>query len=243
MIDFQIRITEMCVGISVTYEKTEQMCSKYLCEGGTEAFHVQTTEEDLKTEQEYYHERNGAAAQITKWRLENSAVYRRIAEQMIDYKRVLIHGSALSMDGSGYFFIAPSGTGKSTHSALWRKVFGEKVIMVNDDKPLVRVENDEIMIYGTPWDGKHRLSNNIGVALKGICRIYRDRENRIERLGKEEAMARLLEQTYRSENPEKVMKTLAMLKEIVDHVPVYALYCNMEEDAAITAYEGMTKGE
>lgn len=244
MNDFQICISGICIGISAWYKQVERSCAEYICEDCKEVFHVQITEEDLKKEKAYYKKRNKSFnAETSEWRLEFSALNRKVAEEMIDYNRILIHGSALSLDGNGYFFIAPSGTGKSTHAALWRKVFGEKVTMVNDDKPLVKVENDEITIYGTPWDGKHRLSSNTGVLLKGICRIYRNKDNRIERLGKEEAMARLLEQTYRSDNAERVLKTLGMLKEIVDHIPVYALYCNMEEDAVFTAYKSLIKGE
>lgn len=242
MLDFQIRLTEMPVGITAEYNETELACKGYFCEGEKEAFHVSATEEDINKEKEYFLERNGRA-KISLWQLERSALYRLIAEEMIDYDRVLIHGSALAIDGNGYLFIAPSGTGKSTHTALWRKVFGERIVMVNDDKPLVRMDQDEILIYGTPWDGKHRLSNNIGVPLKGIARVYRSEENRVERLSKEEAMTRLLEQTYRSEKPLRVVKTLEMLKRISDEIPFYALYCNMEEEAAYTAYEAMTKGE
>ena len=243
MINFQIRLAEICIGISVAYRQSKERCEDYLCSDGEPAFCVEITQEDLEKEEKYYKKRNGTVLSGRQWILEDSALYRKIAGNMIDYSRILIHGSALSIDGSGYLFIAPSGTGKSTHSALWRKVFGERVVMVNDDKPLVRVENGEIVIYGTPWNGKHGLGSNICVPLKGICRVYRTEENRIEKVDKDEAMARLLEQTYRSEEPYRVAKTLGMLKEMIDHVPVYALYCNMEEDAALTAYEGMTKGK
>ena len=242
MVDFQIRLTEMPVGITAEYKETELACKGYFCEGEEEVFHVCASQENINKEKEYFVERNGRLS-MSERQLERSALYRLIAEEMIDYDRILIHGSALAIDRNAYLFIAPSGTGKSTHAALWRKAFGERVVMVNDDKPLVRMDGDEILIYGTPWDGKHRLSNNIGVPLKGIARVYRSEDNRVERLSKEEAMTRLLEQTYRSEKPLRVVKTLEMLKRISDEIPFYALYCNMEEEAAYTAYEAMTKGE
>ena len=56
-------------------------------------------------------------------------------------------------------------------------------------------------------------------------------------------MTRLLEQTYRSNQPAMVLKTLEMLNVIVDHIPVYALYCNMEDEAALCAYGAMSEGE
>ncbi len=244
MFEFQISLSTLTVGISARYEKTMHSCEGYLCHEQEELFHVCASDDDLRKEAEYFSRRNGMDAKpLPQWQLERSALYRLIAEEMIDHGRILIHGSALSMDGNGYFFIAPSGTGKSTHSALWRRVFGERVVMVNDDKPLIHICNDQAFVCGTPWDGKHHLSANISVPLKGICRIYRSEENRIKRLSKEEAMTRLLEQTYRSSQPARVLKTLEMLNMIADHIPVYALYCNMEDEAALCAYEAMSEGE
>ena len=101
--------------------------------------------------------------------LETLAVYRKIAEKMIDYDTILFHGSVIAVDGIGYLFTAKSGTGKSTHTRLWRELFGERAVMVNDDKPLIKVSENGIIVYGTPWDGKHRLSTNTFVPLKGIC--------------------------------------------------------------------------
>jgi len=244
MFDFQISLSTLTVGISARYEKTMRSCEGYFCNEQEELFHVCASEEDLRKEAEYFASRNGKdASPLPEWQLERSALYRQIAEEMIDHGRILIHGSALSMDGSGYFFIAPSGTGKSSHSALWRKVFGNHVVMVNDDKPLIHICNDKAYVCGTPWDGKHHLSTNISVPLKGICRICRSDENRIERLSKADGMTRLLEQTYRSRKTARVLKTLEMLKMVTDHIPVYALYCNMEDEAALCAYETLSKGE
>ena len=92
----------------------------------------------------------------------------RIADKVI-YDTILFHGSAVAVDGIGYLFTAKSGTGKSTHTRLWRELFGERAVMLNDDKPLIKVSENGIIVYGTPWDGKHRLSTNTFVPLKGIC--------------------------------------------------------------------------
>jgi serine kinase of HPr protein (carbohydrate metabolism regulator) len=54
---------------------------------------------------------------------------------MVDYGVILFHGSALSLDGEGFIFTAKSGVGKSTHAGLYRELYGERVEMINDDKP------------------------------------------------------------------------------------------------------------
>lgn len=99
--------------------------------------------------------------------LETLAVYRKIADILLSCDTLLFHGSVVAVDREGYLFTAKSGTGKSTHTRLWREYFGERAIMVNDDKPLLHITDSGVTAYGTPWDGKHRLSKNIEVPLKG----------------------------------------------------------------------------
>ena len=81
------------------------------------------------------------------------------------------------MDGAAYLFTAPSGTGKSTHTRLWREVFGDRVWMINDDKPMLRISENLVTAYGTPWNGKHHISRNASAPLKAIVQLNRGKEN------------------------------------------------------------------
>ena len=101
--------------------------------------------------------------------LETLAVCRRIAERMPEHDTFLFYGSCIAVDGAGYVFTAKSGTGKSTHTRLWREMLGVRAVMVNDDKPLIRIADDGSVIYDPPWDCNHHLSHNIAVPLKAIC--------------------------------------------------------------------------
>ena len=170
--------------------------------------------------------------------LEELAVYRKIAEVMPRYDTILFHGSAVAVDGIGYLFAARSGTGKSTHTALWRDLFGERAVMVNDDKPLLHIA-EEVTVYGTPYDGKHRLSSNIAVPLKAVCILTRASENTIEPIKKNDAYPMLLGQTYRPADPVSMQKTMLLIDKLADRVRLYRLGCNMDISAAETAYNGM----
>lgn len=98
-----------------------------------------------------------------------------LAAALLYYNILLMHGSALCMDGEAYIFAAPSGTGKSTHARLWREVFGDRVWMINDDKPLVRVEEERAFVFGSPWCGKHKLGCNGSARLKAVVELTTDR--------------------------------------------------------------------
>ena len=171
--------------------------------------------------------------------LEITAVYRKIAEQMVQYGSMVFHGSVVAVDGQGYLFTAKSGTGKSTHTRLWRELFGERAVMVNDDKPILHVADDRVTVYGTPYNGKHRLGSDISVQLKAICILQRAEENHIEPISKAEAYAMLLQQVYRPQDSKAMRDTLFYIDKMAELVSLYRLGCNMDISAAETAYNGM----
>ena len=62
--------------------------------------------------------------------------------QLLLHKGLMLHASAVVMDGYAYLFSAPCGTGKSTHTDMWKAAFGDAVVMLNDDKPALKKEQD-----------------------------------------------------------------------------------------------------
>ena len=158
---------------------------------------------------------------------------------MPDYQTVLFHGSCVSVDGEAYLFTAKSGTGKSTHTALWRELLGDKAVMVNDDKPLIQIRDGRATVFGTPWDGKHHLSQNISVPLKAICIIQRSLKNSIEQITVPMAYPMLLQQVYRPLDGLALQKTLNLVDELARFVSLWRLSCNMELSAAEIAYQAM----
>lgn len=173
--------------------------------------------------------------------LETLAVYRKIADHLLSCDTLLFHGSVIAVDGIGYLFTAKSGTGKSTHTRLWREYFGERAVMVNDDKPLLRITDSGVTAYGTPWDGKHRLSTNIAVPLKGICILTRDTTNHIEPAEPHAVYPLIVQQTNRSLSADGMKQTLSLIDRMLNVVPVYRLGCNMDIEAARVTYDGMNR--
>lgn len=173
--------------------------------------------------------------------LETLAIYRKIAEKLLAFDTLLFHGSVVSVDGEGYLFTAVSGTGKSTHTRLWRQRFGDRCVMVNDDKPLLRITADSVMACGTPWDGKHRLSSNIMVPLKGLVILERGERNEIVPISASEALPMLLQQSHRPSSPMELSSYLCLLEQITKKTGLYRLTCNMDPEAAQVAYDGMQR--
>ncbi len=219
--------------INSLHRDVHHLCRDYRMEG-TPDFTVTVTQADIEAERI-----RSDTADTPDGALEILAVYRKIADRMLDYDTLLLHGSCVAVDGIGYLFTARSGTGKSTHTRLWRELFGSRAVMVNDDKPLIRVTAAGAIAYGTPWNGKHGLGENISVPLRAVCFLYRDTENHIEQSDKTGAFPLLLQQTYRPSDSIGMTKMLTLLSRLADTVNLYRLGCNMEIEAAEIAYKGM----
>ncbi len=245
MCDFKIGIAGKVVAVSALFDSTREYCRDYLTDSECVDISVSVCKEDLEYEREKTKKEQSPEdfAGLTAHHFELTAVYRKIAEALVDYNIILFHGSCIAVDGEAFIFSAKSGTGKSTHTALWRKRFGERCIMVNDDKPLIEVRDNEIVVWGTPWDGKHRLSTNTSVHLSAICILERATENSIVRQSVLAAFPELLGQTYRFANVEKMKKTLSLLQNIVNKIELYRLGCNMDISAADVAYNGMRRNK
>ena len=236
------RIADQDIEIDSIYGDVQEYCAGYRVDECVPDFIARMTPEDLEREAakvkrlaEYRGHRPGPTSPAF---LEVLAVYRKLAEWLPERETFLMHGSCVAVDGVGYLFTARSGTGKSTHTGLWRQLLGERAVMVNDDKPLLKVAQDgSVTAYGTPWCGKHRIGNRIAVPLKAICVLERSEENRIQEITRGEAYPMLLQQAYRPDSREALEKTVGLIERM--NVAYYRLGCNMDIGAAELAYHTM----
>ena len=237
------RIADITIQICSLHERVHRLCESYRAAEGPADLCVEITQADIDYEREHsMQEKMLLGRPVIRHPdeyVESLAVYRKIAERLPSFDTILMHGSCIAVDGEGYLFTAKSGTGKSTHARLWRELFGKRAVMVNDDKPLIRVTESGATIYGTPWDGKHHLSTNCAVPLKAICILERAGQNTIRRVSKAEAYSTMLQQIYRPPDSAVMMKTVTLIERLLGVVDLWRLGCNMDPEAAEIAYQAM----
>ena len=125
----------------------------------------------------------------------------RFYRQLLTHNGMMLHASAVVLDGRAYLFSGPPRTGKSTHTGLWRQLFGDNAHIINDDKPALRFVDGRWFAYGTPWCGKDGINLNEKAPLGGICFLKQSQQNRIWRLDPKEATQNLIYQTvYHTQN-------------------------------------------
>ncbi len=232
------KIADVVFSIETIYGFTKWLCRDYEYFGQEQdAFSVKVTEQDILKEK-------AKMPDYPDFFLESVVVYRRLCEFVLENSNGLIfHCSAIMVDNGAYLFTAPSGTGKSTHTRLWRELLGDKAVMINDDKPIIRLIDGEFYVYGTPWKGKHDIGTNVRAKLKAICKIRQEKENVIEEISPGQMLPIILNQTIRPEKVEIMDKLLSLIEEMLKGTKLYSLGCNISKEAAELSYNAMVKGE
>ena len=242
MAEFRIKIAGRVFGVTSLFESTRDYCKNYLTDE-IPHFSLAVSPEDLTAEQAYLDEEAREEGlkrrKFTDPFLERTAIQRKVANALFDHGILLFHGSAVAVDGKGYLFTAACGTGKSTHTRFWRETFGDRAVMVNDDKPFLELTETGVLMYGAPWSGKHGLDTNICVPLQGICILTRGPENRIAPLAPGEALPMVLHQIAMAEDAPYQPRLRALAEKLSETVPLWQMACTKDPSAAQVAYAAM----
>lgn len=226
------KIADINFLINNIYPGTEKPCKQYLISDNDDCdITFSMTESDITAE-----ENDG---NFSKAYLEYIAICRKIAEIIPLHNAFLLHSAVFDVDGTGIAFAAHSGTGKTTHMLLWQKLLGDRLKIVNGDKPIVRFFDEEPnnpYAYGTPWNGKERLGCNMRTPLKHICFIERAKQNSCERVSKSDAVNLIFNQVYMPKDPMAAMNTVGLIDRLLSSCNLWKIKCNMDISAAETAY-------
>ena len=231
------RIAEMNIAVEAKYEDTYEYMRDFLTDSEDFELYIHPTEDMIRHELELGEEIHGTPQ--SNYISEAVAILRLICDYIIDRDGFFLHCSCLKYKGGAIIFTAPSGTGKSTHAALWRRHFGSEVEMINDDKPLVRKADGQFVIYGSPWNGKHRIGANISAPIKAIVFLEQAPQNTASPLDPIGGLTLLMQQTVLPGDKAQMSKLLDMLGELVENVPLYKLGCTISDEAVTTIHQAI----
>lgn len=242
MITKRYKIADVSFELTSYYDLIHKQSEAFITEEAP-AFSLISTNEKIEYERKMFYKEYGNNIQISDEELEYTSFLRMVTTVLIDYDILLFHGSLVSVDDIGYLFTAVSGTGKSTHTKNYLKIFKERAEIINDDKPFLKINDDLVLAFGTPWNGKEGHPNNKHVKLKSICLLNRGEENHIKKVKANEFYHILIQQVHRPYEKEVMEKTLSLLDKLCTSVSFYILYCNMDVQSAKFSFEGMNNCE
>lgn len=234
-----ISVAGLPIGLDNRFPYLAEHCRDYLTDRPAE-FTVSVTDDEIRQERAASAE---TGLTFSDGYLESIVSYRKIAERLPAYRACVFHGAVLELDGNAYAFAAKSGTGKTTHIRLWQQVFGDRVRILNGDKPILRLTDGRIYVCGTPWRGKECYGENRMTPLRAIAFLERADTDRAEPLSPALAVAPLLSQCYMPHTPQAVAKTLELADTVLRSVHPFRLFCTMDENAARVAARAMCAPE
>lgn len=228
------KLADLIVELNNQYDYLAKQCREYQYLSDASADLVVTVTED-----EIQQERNNLSPEMnfTDGYLESLSTYRKICLQMPAYDGFLFHGSVIDCGGKGIIFLADSGVGKTTHTMLWKQVYGEQMRIINGDKPIVRFFDGTPYAYGTPWAGKENYQCNDRVALTDLCFIERSPENQVIAMKPQDCVTRLMQQIIVPADPQMAIQTLQLLDRLLSCCRVWVIRCNISQEAAILAHD------
>lgn len=228
------KIADLIVEFDAKFDVLKKRSTKYLCsENQKEDFKIFVSNEIIEKEKR---DDKTLTSELAEYMIMGTTFYKTL----LNYNGCLLHASAVVIDNEAYLFSADCGTGKSTHTSLWLKYLNEKSpYILNDDKPAIRIMEDGIYAYGTPFSGKHDISKNAKAKLKGICFIEQSSQNSIKRIEPKEAITLFFEQTLRKLTKEQMLKLLDVMDILLKEIPIYKLYCDMSKEAVTLSYKTM----
>lgn len=152
---------------------------------------------------------------------------------LLNHNGIVIHASAILYHGEVVTFTAPSGTGKSTHTGLWKKFYSDTVI-INDDSPAIRLKDGRFFAYGTPWSGKSDINENISAPLRAMVFLERSNNCSIEPISTADAFVRLVRELPLPHFKHQSDMMINMLNRLLTGVPSYLLKCDISRSAVDT---------
>lgn len=231
---FKIKMADLVIHIDNKYDFVLNLCRDYIVDDNEkEDFSVCISDDDIAAEQ------NSCDIVYPADYCESLCVYRYICRELIRYDAFLMHAACIEVDNSVYAFLAKSGTGKSTHIRLWHEYLGDKVHVINGDKPIIRKYGNQLMVFGTPWCGKEGWNINTSAPLKALCFIERGKENTIHPIPSSAVLSRIGHQVLMPTAKDEMLSYLDLMDFMISNIPSYLLHCNMDISAAKTAYDGM----
>ena len=149
------------------------------------------------------------------------------------HQTVAIHTSVIEYKGRTVLFLGESGTGKSTHTRLWRENI-EGAVLLNDDSPMLRIIDGKPSMFGSPWSGKTPCYKQESYPLAACVRLSQAPYNKIQRLSIPQAYAALHPScppdfAYDDALYDYISETIG---EVLAQVPLYHLACLPDADAA-----------
>ena len=240
MTEFTVKIADELFALCCGQENTKARFADYLTDetGGTALYASRQRRAAVRQLLEQNPDRRNT--DLSPNYIEFLALHQCISYALLEKQVLLVHGSVVVADGEAVLFIAPSRTGKSTHTRLWTELPDAHAFVINDDKPLIRIGEKAPMVYATPW-GIVTAPKQRSAPLKALVHLQRG-ENRIAAVEPHTLLVPLMKACQRGRTQSETIALTNLQGSLLCSVKTYTMTCQPDMAAAEMAYNTIIKG-
>lgn len=234
---FKIGIAGLTVEIAARYPMIEKICADYRTDDSAFAdFSVYVTPEQLRAKIASF------SVPLPEGMAECVCVSDAIALRLLRFDAFLLHAAIIEWNGKTFGIVAPRGVGKTTHAHLWQARYGDKVRVINGDKPIVRrMADGRFYAFGTPFCGKEGEQINIGKPLDALILLRRGERDRTLPPDDQTYLNALIHQVVFPEDDRSMARGAKLLARFMRETPAVILECT-PTDRAVDAAEAALRG-
>ncbi|MBQ6478580.1 MAG: hypothetical protein IJI44_04335 [Erysipelotrichaceae bacterium] len=145
---------------------------------------------------------------------------------------VFFHAVAIRYKQKAWLFIGRSGTGKTTQYKNWKKRYRDQIELICGDMPYLELNDGNIHVYPSPWNGKERFKGKADAPLGGIVFLEKGDHNEIREMSVKEALAPLFHQfAVEPQNEEDIRQLSNIADVLLKKYPVIKLINKADQEA------------
>ncbi len=154
----------------------------------------------------------------------------------------LIHSASICYRDRAWLFSACSGTGKSTHAALWTKLWQNEIRNLNGDVNLLSIKNGIPTVHGIPWNGTSGIYDTGSLPLGGIIFLRRAGTDFIKELSNDQKILSFLQRLISPNWTEPLLKKqICFAENLFPEIFMAELHCTPQPSAAETIRDEIDK--
>ncbi len=217
------------------YRDTENLLFKMIPRNGEiHLFAARYSEGCLNVVSNWEENKHGSMLRFSMWMAFSTAIAPLCG--------IPIHSSVNVYNGKAVLFLGESGTGKSTHTRLWRENI-PGTFLLNDDSPIIKVSTGSdgaasVVVCGSPWSGKTPCYKKEEYPVAAIVRLSQAPANTISKLSKLSSFGAIYPSCPPSfAHDEHLSDNICnTISSIIKTVPVYHLNCLPDAQAAFLSF-------
>jgi len=236
----QIELAGTIYQIESEYGEIDCFCNEFVVKKELPDCEIYVDQRDLDYEWLKAHGAEGnndsLSCKSMKPILERKAILRKINEKLPDFCTIMMHGAVVSDGSNAIMFTAPSGEGKTTRAKLLIECM-PGLFILNGDKPFIRLQNNDVFVYSSPWKGKEGDGVNTSASLKSVFLLERSDHIEISEQTMDESFGFLASQTCMPEQTVNALKTIQLIRELYGKVKIFKFKAPPTREAVMKAWD------